>query len=256
MKSLLVLITLMLPLLGIANEDPKPGKSGTIVYEETMQMKIHFEGNDEHFKDMIPKSRSVLKALVFNEGVSLYKDASDSESGEIEINSEDGGAQWQMKMVRPEYKYYKNIEEGTKTEMREFMGKRFLIKGEIPTQPWKLGEETEEVLGYTCKKASYSDEEGTIVAYYTSDLPISNGPAQFGGLPGLILKLDMDDGNRVLVAKKIDFEDAEEIQEPTKGKEVSQEEFDEIVEAKMKEMGAEKGGRGIMKVITIDEEQH
>ena len=40
-----------------------------------------------------------------------------------------------------------------------------------------------------------------IVAWYTPQIPVSHGPAEFGGLPGLILELTTDE--TVLLCSKI-----------------------------------------------------
>lgn len=88
-----------------------------------------------------------------------------------------------------------------------------------------------------------------ITAWYTMDIPISQGPAHYWGLPGLILEIQ-DDRTVMLCSKiVINPEEAEEVKEPTKGKKVSQAEFDEIMQKKMKEMqerfrAGNRGGGG------------
>ncbi|MGC4130584.1 MAG: GLPGLI family protein [Bergeyella sp.] len=54
---------------------------------------------------------------------------------------------------------------------------------------WKLENESKEILGYKCKKATTYFRGRNYVAWYTEKIPISNGPYKFGGLPGLILEL-------------------------------------------------------------------
>ena len=58
----------------------------------------------------------------------------------------------------------------------------------------------------------------------------------YHGLPGLIL--EVTDGSQTLLCSKIVLNPKEKvkIEEPTKGKQVTQEKFDEILEKKMKEM--------------------
>ena len=74
------------------------------------------------------------------------------------------------------------------------------------------------------------------VAWYTPQIPISNGPEQFWGLPGLIL--EVQDGNLTIVCSEIVLNPSEkvEIEEPKKGKKVTQEEFDKIMDDHSKEM--------------------
>lgn len=45
------------------------------------------------------------------------------------------------------------------------------------------------ILDYKCHKALTSFRGRDYVAWFTLDIPISNGPWKFGGLPGLILQV-------------------------------------------------------------------
>lgn len=60
------------------------------------------------------------------------------------------------------------------------------------TQPiidWKIGDRTKEILGYQCREATTKYRGRTYTAYFAEDLPFSDGPHQFVGLPGLILEI-------------------------------------------------------------------
>ena len=59
---------------------------------------------------------------------------------------------------------------------------------------WLESDETEQVLGYLCKKATATVEGKRWTAWYSEELPFDNGPAEFSGLPGLILRLSDDKG--------------------------------------------------------------
>ncbi len=82
----------------------------------------------------------------------------------------------------------------------------------------------------------------TITAWYTPMIPASHGPAEFGGLPGLILELNT--GNTTMLCTKVVLNPQEEIviEIPEKGKEVSREEYRKIVDEKAKEMSERFGG--------------
>jgi GLPGLI family protein len=54
---------------------------------------------------------------------------------------------------------------------------------------WTIDHETQTVLSYNCQKATISFRGRDYIAWFTPDIPVPNGPWQFGGLPGLILKL-------------------------------------------------------------------
>lgn len=58
-----------------------------------------------------------------------------------------------------------------------------------PTIDWKIGNNTKEILGYQCREATAKYRGRNYVAYFTAELPFSDGPHQFVGLPGLILEI-------------------------------------------------------------------
>ena len=76
----------------------------------------------------------------------------------------------------------------------------------------------------------------TIIAWYSPQIPVSHGPAEYGGLPGLILELTND--RTVMLCTKVVMnpEKRIDISEPTKGEFVTKGEFENIVEVKVKEM--------------------
>jgi len=61
---------------------------------------------------------------------------------------------------------------------------------EMPVQDWILEDDTLKVCGYLCQKATCHFRGREFVAWFTTEIPISNGPWKFGGLPGLILKVN------------------------------------------------------------------
>ena len=159
--------------------------------------------------------------------------------------------------------YYKNIQEKRFVNQTEIMGKLFLVKDKLPEHPWKLSSETKHIGNYTCYKATYSKEvenknitfkdgdsvesikKETIVttAWYTPQIPVSNGPGTYQGLPGLILEIN--DGKKVFVCTEIILNSSEKtnILEPTKGKIVSQNKFIKIQKEKSDELMEKFKGR-------------
>lgn len=148
---------------------------------------------------------------------------------------------------------FKNIKENRFTNQTEIYGKQFLIKDSLNTKNWTLVNETKNIGTYTCFKATFSEtyETQTITdngelekvtrdrittVWYTPQIPISNGPEDFDGLPGLIL--EVNDGELTLVCTRvvINPDESIDIKEPKNGKEVSQVEFDEIMDKKTQEM--------------------
>ncbi len=96
--------------------------------------------------------------------------------------------------------------------------------------------------------------ERTITAWYAPEIPISQGPGEYWGLPGLIL--EVNDGRTAILCSKIVLNPEEkiEIKIPSKGKEVTQEEFNDIMAEKMEEMserfrsGNRRGNGNIIRI--------
>ncbi|MEJ5048350.1 GLPGLI family protein [Chryseobacterium culicis] len=55
---------------------------------------------------------------------------------------------------------------------------------------WNLLNETKKINGYNCKKAIGKYGMRELTAWYTLDIPISEGPYTFKGLPGLVIYLE------------------------------------------------------------------
>ena len=87
-------------------------------------------------------------------------------------------------------------------------------------------------------------KEITITAWYTPEIPVSQGPEAYWGLPGLIL--EVNDGKTTILCSKVvmNVKEKAEIKQPNNGKVVSQKEYDEIVTKKMKEMMEMNQGQG------------
>jgi len=79
-------------------------------------------------------------------------------------------------------------------------------------------------------------KEITVTAWYTPEIPVNQGPENYWGLPGLIL--EVNDGRTTILCSKVvlNVKDKAQIKEATKGKVVSQKEYDDIVVKKMEEM--------------------
>ncbi len=72
----------------------------------------------------------------------------------------------------------------------EYFFKLYTLKDKLTSYEWELENEYKEISGYKCRKATCFDMVGNeVIAWYSEDIPISNGPKEFGGLPGLIVWL-------------------------------------------------------------------
>ena len=82
-----------------------------------------------------------------------------------------------------------------------------------------------------------------VEAWYTPQIPVSHGPLEYWGLPGLILEVSAD--NTTMLCSKIILnpEETIEIKAPDKGKEVTKNEYQSIIVEKMKEFRNNRGRR-------------
>ncbi|MDA8972709.1 GLPGLI family protein [bacterium] len=241
MKKLIIALMIFLPFLMTAQLE------GIIQYEETIALNIELPEGMEEFASQIPNSKKSKMELIFTENAGLYQSAKNNDdSRDLTPLSEDEVGMVQMKFEMPENKTFTNIADGTMVEKQEIMGKKFLILGDAKKYKWKLTGEQKKISGYVCQKATFQDEEENLVAWFTSYIPVATGPGSVSGLPGMILKLDINAGEMVVVATNVELKKVEEklIKAPKKGKKVTKEEFKKIQEEKMKEMKEKFGGQG------------
>jgi len=216
--------------------------SGSVIYEQIDQLNIQLEGDAAQMADLLPRERKSEKILHFTEESSLYEN---HQTEDLEKTMDvHGGGEMMIKMAEPDNKMYIDLKAGLQIEQKEFMSRMFLIQSERATGNWKLTGKQKVILDYPCQEAITRDEEREVVAWFTPSIAVPAGPGRYGNLPGLVLEVDIDEGAHILVAKSIELKELEKglLKKPTKGKEVTEEEYQAIVEEKLKEMGVEHGG--------------
>jgi GLPGLI family protein len=156
----------------------------------------------------------------------------------LHINSEEKRKFFVAKILQEVYSNFYTQGEYSIIE-KDLGGELFLIKKKINLDDWELINETQKIQNYTCYKAiRFFDfmhrgikKTRKQIVWYSIDLPIYYGPKDFVGFPGLVLKVE--DGNLIYEANKIILNPKEivKIKEPSKkGKEISQKEYDKILE--------------------------
>jgi GLPGLI family protein len=118
---------------------------------------------------------------------------------------------------------------------------------------WKLTGKQKTILNYTCTEAVKTDSLRTVTAWFTSAIPVPAGPENYVGLPGMVLEVNINNGETIIMAVSINAAlDEEELVKPEDGKQVTEEEFNAIVDEKLKEMGVDRNS-GPSVIIRIDE---
>ncbi len=144
---------------------------------------------------------------------------------------------------------YKNLKNNIIAEVINYP-KDYILQDTLQKINWKISKETKDILGYETRKAeAVIDSTTTLFAWYAPKLAYKNGPAEFGGLPGLILELeekkDSEDQKEKMIYTAISLKvdkSKKVIQFPKKGKIISKNEHKAIMEEEMKRMDEMYGG--------------
>jgi len=217
---------------------------GVIFYEQKVNM--HRNLDNEEMKQYLPEFQTSQMQLLVKGQTTLYKSAPEDEA---EIEGGDGNVTFRMK--RSESEVYKDRKAKEQLTATEFMGRNFLIREDLESRSWKMTGESKSILGYACNKAVYEDTANVVEAWFTLALPGGGGPASYDGLPGIVLEVDVNDGERVITATKVDLKPLEkdQMEKPSKGKKVTREEYDAIVKEKMEEIGGSSSGGRVFRII-------
>lgn len=83
---------------------------------------------------------------------------------------------------------YKNYPEGEMT-VTDFLGGDYVVyEDELNGQDWLITDSIKTILDYNCQQATCNFRGREWIAWFTSDIPVANGPWKLGGLPGLIME--------------------------------------------------------------------
>jgi len=216
-------------------------------------------------QEALKKATEKKYVLTFNKTECLYEQEQELQKPEATSN----GMSISFSFSGSGKKYF-NLKDKKNISEDEIFGKEFLIIEPLAPLNWKLMDETKKIGEYTCFKAElirpvsekqkqeYEEflkkeeakpalfkmqkpEAKVVTAWYTAEIPVSFGPNNYWGLPGLIL--EVNDGESILLCSKVSLSNKEKtkIKVPSTGKKVSQEEFDTIEKAKTDSMKDEDG---------------
>jgi len=238
------------------------GFQGKAYYQSKTAVNIDLSGRNipedrkQMIKERIKKANEKTFILNFNQLESIYKeDVKLEQPG----TGRGGGMRFGMMGGNSE-NYYKNVKEGSYTVKNDLFGKIFLVQDSLPKLDWQMSSETKKIGKYTVFKAiatktikrpnmsalfnrndnskgqEYIEKEIQIVAWYSPEIPVNQGPSNYWGLPGLILEVS-DDMTTILCSEIImNPKEKIDIKAPSKGKVVSQTKYDKIAKSKMQEM--------------------
>ena len=180
--------------------------------EEKDRIKLTWGSTDEGWKQKM--------TLAFNENQSLYAYG--------EENTEQG---WSGR--KETFFLTKNFASEHSTDYIDMLGKTYIVDDTLHTPTWKILNQIKEVAGYICMKAETVDtvKNQKITAWFAQEIPVMAGPERYFGLPGLILELDINEGDVVITASKVEFKKLtnEFNLKKIKGKKISDAEYAKII---------------------------
>ena len=231
-------------------------KQGMVFYEETRvsltpekRKQIEEQMPDPNIREMIFKklednSKSSM-ILAFNQEMSSYK-IFEGQGNDPRVKSLGEGTG---------KNYFKDLSKKTYLSQADILGKAFLISDVLKKIDWKLTGDGKQIGKMNCQKATAIVGKYDVEAWFALEIPVSSGPANYWGLPGLIIELK-EKGGKTFTFKefKEEIPTEGELAMPTEGKKVSQKEYDEILAQKTKELtgGTDATGSGGVKILKMN----
>lgn len=226
-------------------------QEGRVAFQRIVQYDFELPERWAGLRDEVPTAAVSDMVLLFNatESVTMPVPDAEEESGDRRGRRiaamaarmrASSGSRRDQETLRASWA---SFADGSAVEQREFMGRTFLIEGERPAYGWKLAGEERQFLGYAVHKATAVQDGSTIEAWFAPGIPVPAGPGPYGGLPGLILVVSVDEGDIVYSATAIElgsFGDAA-IAPPEGGDEVTRDEYERIVAEKLDEVRTLRG---------------
>jgi len=213
---------------------------GIITYEVKVNMHRRLPPDRVQMKTMIPEFITTKQQLFFKATESLYKSLIEDD----EETTTTSGSGFKMMVRNSNAETYVNQNLGIVLSKQEFMGKEYLIEDSVKISSWKFGTEVKTIQGYECKQAYYTDESNPnnkqeVTAWYTDKIRPFLGPERFNTLPGAVLALDVNNGERIILAKSIEIKvlKKNEMKASTSGTRIGRSEFRKQTEEQMKKNG-------------------
>jgi GLPGLI family protein len=127
----------------------------------------------------------------------------------------------------------RDFDKEHKVEIHEMLGKTYVLDDSLHTPRWKILNQIKEVAGHVCMKATTEDtvKHQKIAVWFAQDIPVPAGPERWFGLPGLILELDINDGDVTVTAQSVAFQDVQKslFLPKLKGKRITDKTYDTLL---------------------------
>lgn len=217
-------------------------QSYQIKYEEKANIKNQLKNvTDEETRKRVTAhlSKSTLFDLYYLDGESLYiqTTAKSQENKELEVSGE---TTKKIEIGRDGGGIYKNHKSVSYLKEANILGKEFLVVDKLEKYTWEITNEEKVIGSYKCTKATTQVNGDIVEAWFTDIIAIPDGPADFFGLPGLIIELTTL--KKTIHALEIsENKSVKTIIKPSKGKQINRIEYQKILDQRINEL---KSGNG------------
>jgi len=191
-KNSMLKIKLLLTLLILSNStfSQKKNVIDTIKFICEYELRFQTDSNNSEKK----YSEGMLLLIGNNHSRFVSKNKKDRYRLGIEMieNAVKTGTTLDMRLLpRTQFDFhiYKNFQNNEITTYDEIATDYYVYTENSYYLDWCLEDEKLELMGYTCQKATVNCYGREFIAWFTNEIPISDGPYKFKGLPGLIVKI-------------------------------------------------------------------
>ncbi len=217
-----------------------------VTYTEKMDISKQLEGiDDPAIKKIVAQQVGAPKyfSLTSSNQISIYENKKEETADNSNSNVTVMGNGAETDII------YKNHKNRKFVRQTDFMSRTFLIQDNLLKIDWKITNETQKIGKYLCRKATLKQGDNEIIAWFTDEISSNDGPREYYGLPGLILKVStpsvtIEATDVTLSKEKV------ELEKPTKGKKVTREEFEKIKKDKINSLTGGQTENGV-KVIKM-----
>lgn len=166
----------------------------------------------EQMKGKMPEFQTTYYELRFDGHQSTYKNGKETDDPWKKMW---GGEQGTEDVI------YNNYDSGKTISLKQVFEKNYLIVDSLIKIDWRITNDTRKIAGFECRKAvGRLFDTLYVVAFYTDEILTPGGPANYTGLPGMILGIGFPRFYTTIFATKLELAEVKptDLAAPTKGK--------------------------------------
>lgn len=151
--------------------------------------------------------------------------------------------------------FYKNLASGKVQTLEKIDSKKYIYQEPNSPISWKIEEDHKEIMDFSVQKATTHFAGRDYIAWFTTEIPISDGPYIFSGLPGLIVELYDTQDHYHFTLKEVKRMKTERVFEIPEAEEIAKADFLKLQEKARK--NSEHNMMNLpgiqMKIVTTDD---